>query len=31
MYGGPVRLPLLPLEGGQKKEIEGILQKAGLL
>jgi 4-hydroxy-2-oxoglutarate aldolase len=31
MYGGPVRLPLLPLESGQKKEIEGILQKAGLL
>jgi len=31
MYGGPVRLPLLPLEGGQKKEIEEILQKAGLL
>jgi 4-hydroxy-2-oxoglutarate aldolase len=31
MYGGPVRLPLLPIEGGQKKEIEGILRKAGLL
>jgi len=31
MYGGPVRPPLLPLDGSQKKEIEGILRKADLL
>ena len=28
-YGGPARLPLLPLDGQQKSEIEGLFAKSG--
>ena len=30
-YGGDPRLPLLPLDADRRKELEGILQAAGLL
>ncbi|UCC61499.1 MAG: dihydrodipicolinate synthase family protein, partial [Anaerolineae bacterium] len=30
-YGGPPRLPLPPLDGDRRRELQAILQTAGLL
>jgi 4-hydroxy-2-oxoglutarate aldolase len=31
LYGGPVRPPLYPLDNDQKKEVESVLKRAGII